>query len=123
MPRLRPQRVAEVVREEIATLLAKGLKDPRIGFVSIMAVRMSGDLHYANVYVSLYGTERERKSSLIGLRHSAGWIRRELGKAIRLRFTPEIRFFPDTTLDVVYRLEEVFREIHQEKGPSCDEDR
>lgn len=111
----RLKRVGELVREEIAGLLAKGLKDPRIGFVSVLAVRVSNDLRYANVYVSLYGAEADRKSSLIGLKNSAGWIRRELGKRVRLRYTPELRFFEDDTLDRVYHMEEVFREIHEEE--------
>jgi len=111
----RPRRVGELVRQEIAKLLAKGIKDPRIGFVSVMDVRMSPDLRYANVYVSLYGGEKERNSSLIGLRNAAGWIRRELGKHLRTRVTPEVRFFPDDSLDQVYHLEEVFEEIHEEQ--------
>jgi len=115
MRTLRPERVGELVRHEIAALVAKGLKDPRVGFVSVMAVRMSKDLQIASVYVSLYGTEKERKSSLVGLRNSAGWIRREIGKRIRLRVTPEIRFFEDTTLDRVFHLEEVFDEIAAEE--------
>ncbi|MCC6490789.1 MAG: 30S ribosome-binding factor RbfA [Candidatus Hydrogenedentes bacterium] len=115
MEKARPKRVGEQIRKEIAGLLTKGVKDPRIGFVSVMAVRMSPDLNYANVYVSLYGAESERKSSLIGLRQSAGWVRREIGKRLRLRITPEIRFFEDTTLDDVYHLEECFREIHEEQ--------
>ncbi|MCC6697620.1 MAG: 30S ribosome-binding factor RbfA [Candidatus Hydrogenedentes bacterium] len=115
MEKARPKRVGEQIRKEIAGLLTKGVKDPRIGFVSVMAVRMSPDLNYANVYVSLYGDESERKSSLIGLRQSAGWVRREIGKRLRLRVTPEIRFFEDTTLDDVYHLEDCFREIHEEQ--------
>jgi len=111
----RPVRVAALIKEEIAKLLTKGLKDPRIGFVSVMDVRMSKDLRYANVYVSLFGEEAERKSSLIGLQHSAGWIRREVGKFLHIRVVPEIRFFPDDTLDKVYHLEEVFEEIHAEQ--------
>ncbi|MBW7865605.1 MAG: 30S ribosome-binding factor RbfA [Candidatus Hydrogenedentes bacterium] len=111
----RSSRVAELIREEIAKLISNGLKDPRIGFVSVMAVRMSPDLRYANTYVSLFGGESERKSSLAGLRSSAGWIRREVGRHLRMRHTPEIRFFPDTTLDEVYHLEEVFQEIHEEQ--------
>ncbi len=111
----RPRRVGELIRKEIAALLTKGLKDPRIGFVSVMAVRMSPDLNYANVYVSLYGSEKDRKSSLIALRNSAGWVRRELGKHLRTRVTPEVRFFADDTLDDVYRLEEVFDEIKEER--------
>ena len=112
MKKGRPDRVAALVREEIARLLAKGIKDPRIGFVSVMSVRMSPDLRCASVYVSLFGTEQERKSSLAGLRHAAGWLRGVVGKGLGLRFAPEIRFFPDDTLDRVFHLEEVFREIH-----------
>lgn len=115
MEKARPKRVGEQVRKEVAELLTKEVKDPRIGFVSVMSVKMSPDLHYANVYVSVFGSESEKKSSLIGLQQSAGWIRREIGKRLRLRVTPEIRFFEDTTLDDVYSLEERFREIHAEE--------
>lgn len=110
-------RVAAVIREEIANLLHRGLKDPRIGFVSVMAVRMSKDLRYANVYVSLYGDDKEKKSSLIALTNSAGWIRREIGKHLRMRVTPEIRFFEDTTLDEVFHLEEVIKQLHTDEAP------
>lgn len=109
----RGERVAELIREEIAKLIARGLKDPRIGFVSVMGVRMSPDLRYANVYVSLYGDEKEKKSSLIALRNSAGFVRREIGKFLRMRSTPEVRFLEDDSLDQVYHLEEVFRELHE----------
>lgn len=118
----RPRRVGEQVRKEIASLLMKGLKDPRIGFVSVMEVRMSPDLAYANVYVSLFGSESERDSSLIGLRQAAGWIRKQIGQRLRLKQTPEIRFFEDTTLDEAERLEEVFREIHAEEEQDAGPD-
>ena len=107
--------MGELIREEVAKLLINGVKDPRIGFVSVMSVRMSSDLHYANVYVSLYGSESEKKGSLIGLHNSTGWIRREVGKHLRLRYTPELRFFEDKTLETVYHLEDVFDEIHQQQ--------
>ena len=109
----RGERVGELIREEIAKMIARGLKDPRIGFVSVMGVRMSPDLRYANCYVSLYGSEKEKKSSLIALRNSAGYVRRELGKFLRMRNTPEVRFLEDDSLQQVYHLEEVFRELHQ----------
>ncbi len=112
----RAVRVAEVVRAEVAQLLSKGLKDPRVGFVSIMAVKMSSDLQYANLYVSVYGSEKEKKDSLIGLRNSAGWIRRELGRRLKLRLTPEVRFFEDTTLEDVFRIEEVLKELDSSEG-------
>lgn len=116
----RAVRVAELVRAEIAGLLAKGLKDPRVGFVSVMGVEMSPDLRVSKVYVSLYGTEGERKSSLIALRNAAGWIRREIGKKLRLRLTPEIRIFEDTSLDTVFHLDEVFKELRETER--ADED-
>lgn len=118
----RPYRVGELVREEIARLIVKGLKDPRIGFVSVMEARMSPDLKYANVYVSLYGSEAEKKSSLVGLQRSAKWLRGVVARNLKLRFAPEIRFFPDDTLDRVFHLEEVFRQLHgEEKEPTNDQ--
>lgn len=116
----RPRRVGELIRHEIAGLLTKGLKDPRIGFVSVMDVRMSKDLRHATIYVSLYGNERARKSSFTGLQNSAGWIRREIGKRLRLRHTPEIRFKEDTSLDQAFHLEEIFRQIHAGDGDTQD---
>jgi ribosome-binding factor A len=109
----RAERVAELVREEIARLILDGLKDPRIGFVSVMQVRMSPDLKYANVYVSVYGSETEKKGSLAGLQRSAKWLRGVVARNLKLRFAPEIRFFPDDTLDRVFHLEEVFKELHE----------
>ena len=119
---LRVKRVGEAVRAEIARLLTKGLKDPRVGFVSVMSVRMSKDLKYASVYVSLYGSEKECKGSLAGLRNSAGWLRREVGRNLRLRFAPEIRFFEDDTLREVFHLEDVLGELHRGEEESDDDE-
>ena len=118
----RVRRVEEAVRAEIAALLIKGLKDPRIGFVSVMTVRVSPDLRSANVYVSLFGTDSEKKSSLAGLRSSAGFVRKHIGRVLRLRFAPEIRFMEDTTLDEVYRLDQVFKQLHEDEGSPADDD-
>lgn len=118
----RQKRVGELVREEIAKIIQTGLKDPRIGFTSVMSVRMSPDLRYANVYVSVLGSDSEKKSSIIGLQRSAGWVRREVGKRLRLRYTPEVRFFEDTSLDDVFHLEEVFKQIHEDRAAQERED-
>ena len=121
MPSGRVNRVAELIRQEIAALLQRGVKDPRVGFVSVMEVKMSTDLRYADVFVSLFGSDSAKKGSLAGLRRSSGWIRRELGKRLRLRFTPEVRFHEDTRLDAAYRLEEVIQKIHNEKDDDAGE--
>ncbi|MFA6241398.1 MAG: 30S ribosome-binding factor RbfA [Candidatus Hydrogenedentales bacterium] len=122
MPEGRARRVGEHIRKEIADLLTKGVKDPRIGFVSVMEVKMSPDLSYADVFVSLYGTASERKGSLIGLQQAAGYMRREIGKRLRLRVTPAVRFVEDTTLDTAYRIEERLREIHAEQEHDPNEE-
>ncbi|MGC8738777.1 MAG: 30S ribosome-binding factor RbfA [Candidatus Hydrogenedens sp.] len=114
-PKGRTERVAEYIREEIAKLLIDGIKDPRLGFVSVMGVKMSKDLRYANVYVSLYGDEKQRKSSLIALQNSAGWVKAMISQNLHMRYIPDIRFFPDDSLDRVYAMEEVFSMIHQKK--------
>jgi ribosome-binding factor A len=118
----RVRRVEEAIKAELGALLVKGLKDPRIGFVSVMAVRISPDLRSAKVYVSLFGNDTEKKASLAGLRSSAGFIRKHIGKTLRLRFAPEIRFFEDTTLDDVFHLEEVLKKIHEEEGVHDDDE-
>lgn len=118
----RPKRVAQAMRQEIANLLSQGeIKDPRIGFVSVMEVRMSPDLRHANVYVSLFGDEKQKKSSLAGLRSSSTWVRGEVTRRLKLRFAPEVRFFEDTTLDDVFHLEDVFRELHAADGEKSAE--
>lgn len=111
----RAERVGELIREEIARLLLNGVKDPRVGFVSVMSVKMSSDLRYADVYVSLFGSDSEKKSSLAALRSAKGWIRQQIGNAVRLRYTPEIRFREDSTIDNAYHLEEVIKEIAEER--------
>ncbi len=112
----RIERVAEYIREEVAKLLIDGIKDPRLGFVSVMGVKMSKDLRYANVYVSLYGDEKQRKSSLVVLQNSTGWVKSMIGQNLHLRYIPDIKFFPDDSLDRVYAMEEVFNKIHQGKA-------
>ncbi len=117
----RAKRVAEAIKEEVAMLLINGLKDTRIGFVSVVGAKVSSDLRTANVYVSLYGSEAEKKSSLIGLERSAGFVRRHIGKALKLRFAPEIHFREDTTLDDVFRIEKILNEIREEDGGKSGE--
>ena len=118
----RAQRVGELIRKEIADLLMRRIKDPRLGFTSVMGVEMSPDLRYATVYVSLYGDEQERKASLVALERSKGWVRRELGKVLKLRHTPELRFAEDTSLDRVFHLEETLRKLREAEGAEDGEE-
>ena len=96
---LRVEKLQELIKQEMGKMLLTDLKDPRIGFVTVTDVEMTGDLREAKIYVSIMGGEEQVKSSLEGLQSALGFIRREIGQRIRLRFTPEISFALDTSLD------------------------
>ena len=96
---LRIEKLQELIKQEMSKMLLTDLKDPRIGFVTVTDVEMTGDLREAKIYVSIMGGEDQVKNSLEGLQSALGFIRREIGHRIRLRFTPEISFALDTSLD------------------------
>jgi ribosome-binding factor A len=109
----RLSRVGEAVRQEISAMLLRDLKDPRIGFVTITEVAMSPDLRQAKVYFSRLGTDAQREESLQGLTAAAGWIRREIGHRLRLKFAPEIRFYHDESLEAGSRIDRLLKEIER----------
>lgn len=115
----RAQRVGETIHKEISSLLLRGLKDPRIGFVTITAVEMTPDLSAARVYYSLIGSAEERKATAAGLKSSAPYIRQQLGRVLRLRLTPEIQFEYDTSVDYGIHIEKLLSEVRPEE---TDED-
>src|SRR6185436_9062248 len=88
----RADRVAEAIREEIATFLGSEVKDPRItGIVTVTGVEVTRDLRHAKVFVSVLGTDAERASTFEGLASVAGHLRSHVGRALRLRLAPELR--------------------------------
>ncbi|HKZ16456.1 MAG TPA: ribosome-binding factor A [Syntrophales bacterium] len=118
----RSEKVAEAVHEFISELLIKGLKDPRIGFVTITGVKLTDDLHLATVYFSVVGSEDEKKSTEAGLNSAKGFIRKELGRNMRLRYVPDIVFKYDISLDYGNRIESILDEISMTKGSDDTED-
>ncbi len=103
----RVERLSEQIREQVAEIIGRDLKDPRIGFVTVTRVRLSGDLRWAKVYVGVLGPSPQREESLGSLRRAAGFVRRELGRRIRLRHTPELTFQYDSGLDASDRIVEL----------------
>lgn len=91
MSKQRMERVSELIRETVGDILVK-VKDPRIGFVTVTDVEISPDLNYAKIFVSILGTEEERKNSLAGLDAASGFIGREVGKQVHLRKIPKLSF-------------------------------
>ena len=108
--RFRPRRVGDQLRAILAELVQLGVKDPGLGFVTVTEVRMSSDLQYATVFVSVMGDADSEKESLAALRRAAPFLRSEAGKRLRLRHNPELRIELDQTLAQSDRIEELLGE-------------
>ena len=116
----RSEKVADLIHKEISEMLVKTIKDPRIGFVTITRVAVSEDYRLAKVYFSVTGTVEERQRSVEGLNSAKGYVRKELGRRIRLRYTPEIIFKFDPSIEYAIHIGEVIRHIKGEE--ETDED-
>lgn len=112
----RSERLAEAIKKEISDLLRDEIKDPRIGFVSITSVKVSKDLRYADIYTSVYGEPDEQKAAIEALKKAQGFIRSELSKRIRLRYTPEITFKLDQSIGHGVHLIKLMEEVRAKGG-------
>lgn len=110
----RSQRVGEAIHKEISALLVKGLKDPRVGFVTLTGVEVTRDLSIARVFYTVLGDEKVQRETTAGLVSSIPFLRRELGKRLRTRIVPEIIFQFDQSIAYGNRIEELIREIKTE---------
>ena len=91
----RAAKMADRVKEIIARRLERGLRDPRMGFVTITDVKMTGDLQHASVFYTVYGTDEERADTAAALKAATGMFRSEVGKHITARLTPSLEFIAD----------------------------
>lgn len=118
--KLRIEKLQELIKQEMSKMLLKEIKDPRIGFVTVTDVEMTGDLREAKIYISVMGGEEQVKSSLEGLNSALGFIRREIGQRIRLRFTPEISFALDTSLDYGDHIQKLLLQVEGDRDKNVD---
>lgn len=112
---LRANRVGEQMKKELGEIIGQKIKDPRVGFVTVTDVQVTGDLQQATIYISVLGDEKEKEDTLIGLTKAKGFIRSEIGQRIRLRKTPEISFEYDESIDYGNRIETLLNKIKQEE--------
>ena len=103
----RMRRVNEALREVLSARIAAGLKDPRIGFVTVTAVDTSSDLRHARVYVSVLGSEEERDDTLAGLGSSTGYLQAAIAREVRMKRTPTLEFVYDSSIDHGFRISEL----------------
>jgi ribosome-binding factor A len=112
----RADKVGDLIRKEISQILVGELKDPRIGFVTITKVAVSDDLRVAKVYYSVFGGEDQKEESYQGLESATGYIKRELGMRVRLKYMPEIQFLFDDSLEYGEHIEELLRSVKHSDG-------
>jgi ribosome-binding factor A len=126
----RPRRVADEFAHEVSAMLARGLKDPRItGFVTVTGAKMSPDLREVTVFVSVHGEEKVRRDTFAGLEAAAGFVQREVSRALRLRHTPHLRFSYDASVERGDRMERLIKEARAKDaagaapaGPGAEKD-
>ena len=109
----RVAKVADRIREVIAKRLEKGLRDPRMGFVTITDVKVTGDLQHASVFYTVYGTEEERADSAAALKAATGMLRTEVGRNLNTRLTPSLEFIADAIPENAAAIESLLREAQE----------
>jgi len=114
----RIEQVNSLIRQEISQLLQRQVKDPRLGnFIAVTEVSTSADLKYAKVFVSHMGGEEEKQETLSILASASGFFRRELAKRLKLRYTPELTFQWDDSIERGNHLLQLIDEVSSEKNP------
>jgi len=114
MSKIRVGRVGEQIKKEISQLIQYELKDPRIGFVTVTGVNVSGDLSHAVIYISIMGTEDQLKGTISALEKAKGFLRSEIGKRVRLRHTPDLIFKLDESIAYGSKIEKLIQDIKQD---------
>lgn len=109
----RAAKMADRIKEIVATRLERGLRDPRLGFVTITDVRVTGDLQHASVFYTVYGSDEERADSAAALTAATGMLRTEVGRNITARLTPSLEFIPDGIPENAAQIEQLLAEARQ----------
>ena len=114
IPMRRPERVADIIREEVSQIVGYELEDPRLTMVTVTDVRLSGNGRDAQVFVTVAGNEEEHKLALAALRHAAPYVRKQLTLSLNLPRTPEIHFVRDKVEEAGERVDQLLQEIAKE---------
>lgn len=115
MGQLRVEKVQEFIKQEISKIILTELKDPRIGFVTVTNVEATGDLRSAKIFVSLMGNDEQKTATWAGLQKALGFMRTEIGKRIKMRFTPELSLHLDESLEYSAHIQELLIKIKQQE--------
>jgi ribosome-binding factor A len=112
----RPSRVGEQIREDLAELIAREVHDPGIGFITLTQVKVTPDLQQARVYYTTLGDQKARRESQRALERAVPFLRRQLGRRLRLRRIPELQFFFDESIERQDRIEQILQDLNSERA-------
>ncbi len=119
----RSARVSSQIQKELALILQRSFKDPRLGFVTVNEVVVSRDLAVAKIYVTVLNADRQSiQENIVILNEAAPWLRKEVAARMKMRHIPEMRFYYDDSIDTAMRVEALLKELQREKPPEQDED-
>lgn len=122
----RTEQIGDSILQILSEVIHYEVKDPRVGFATVVSVQVSGDLHHARVQISVMGDETQRKETMAGLERAKGFLRRRVAQELRhLRTTPELHFMLDTSLDYSMHIDDVLRKVAEERKqnpPTIDTD-
>ena len=110
----RSDRVRTLLQRELSDVIHRSLKDPRVRFCTVAQVEVSPDLKYADVQVSVLGDKKQKQGTLAGLKSATGFLRREVGRRIGLRYAPELRFTLDQSVDHLMKIDRLLKQVHNE---------
>jgi ribosome-binding factor A len=113
MSKIRSNRIGEQMKKELGDIIGRKLKDPRVGFVTVTAVDVTGDLQQATVFITVLGDEQQKEATLGALMKATGFIRSEIGKRVRLRKTPELFFQFDESIAYGNKIEKLLGDLNK----------
>ena len=117
----RSDRLAQELRNEVSFIIARELKDPRLGFATITTVKVTPDLKYARILVSVLGTPEKQKATMVALNKATGFVRKQLGSRLKLRQIPELKFEYDDSIEYGAKMDEILNEVGRELLESSSE--
>ena len=115
MGQLRVEKVQEFIKQEASKIILNELKDPRVGFVTVTQVEATGDLRHAKIYVSLLGSDEQKAQTWEGLQKALVFLRSEIGKRLRMRFSPELTLHLDESLDYSDKIQKLLLKIKEDE--------
>lgn len=113
----RRRQVGSILREELSQIIQQELKDPRLGFASILRVEVAPDMSFARVFVSVFGSQEERDATIEALEHANGFIRRQLAPRLSLRTIPRLSFVLDRSMEHAEHVSRILAEVQADTEP------